>query len=62
MNSETKVEIQLILEMLRRTLVENGVSISIQKETGEITFFDTQKYFDTNEYRGFKVSPNELVK
>ena len=55
-----KEEIQVILELLKGYLIKNGVSIALKDEN--ICFFDTDYYFKTSMFDGFKVNINDLVK
>lgn len=61
MNTETKLSIQMSLEFLRRSLIDQGVSIAVIKDTGELCFFDTDTYLSTGKYDGIKVKPESLV-
>ena len=60
MTDETKEEIQVILELLKGCLIQNGVSIALKDEN--ICFFDTDYYVRTSMFDGFKVNINDLVK
>lgn len=56
MNDETKQEIEVVLTLLKNTLVSNGVSIAIEKKDDEcICFFDTAEYCRTGKYKGVSV-------
>jgi hypothetical protein len=45
MTDETKQEIEVVLTLLKNTLVSNGVSIALEKkDDGCIMFFDTAEY------------------
>lgn len=61
MNEETKQAIHLALEILRRTLVEQEVSMAVDKETGQLCFFDTGVYLETKKFDGIKVDMQSLV-
>ena len=61
MNVDVKMEIQVVLEMLNKVLVENGVSMATTRN-GDLCFFDTDNYVEKNKFDGFKVNINELVK
>lgn len=62
MNDETKQALQLALEILRKTCVDQGVSIAVNKENGDLNFFDTDTYLKTKKYDGIKVSIENLVR
>ena len=61
MNVDVKMEIQLVLEILNKVLVKNGVSMATTRN-GDLCFFDTDTYVEKNKFDGFKVNINELVK
>lgn len=56
MNDDAKQEIQLALEMLRKTIVDNGVSLAVEKSTGDLIFFDTKNYLKERKFSGFIVN------
>ena len=60
MSEDTKEQIQTILELLRKSLIDNGVSIGLSEK--KIMFFDTDKYVETRKFDGFSVSIDNLVK
>ncbi len=62
MKEETKNAIGLALEILRKTLIEEHVSMAVDKSNGEIHFFDTSTYFRDKKFDGFKVDINSLVR
>ncbi len=62
MSEETKELVKISLEILRKTCIENGVSMAVVKETGEICFFDTKTYIEDNKMSGFKIPLESLVK
>lgn len=45
MSEETKNALNLVLNMLKHTLIEEGVSMAVNKENGELYFFDTYEIF-----------------
>lgn len=54
MTDETKQEIEVVLTLLKNTLVSNGVSIAIEKkDDGCICFFDTAEYFAPVNIKGY---------
>ena len=61
MDVDVKMEIHIVLEMLNKVLVENGVSMATTMN-GDLCFFDTATYVEKNKFDGFKVNINELVK
>lgn len=62
MNKDTKQALQLSLGILRQTCIDCGVSIAVDKETGALNFFDTQKYLQERKFDGFKVEIQDLVR
>lgn len=62
MNEEVKQEINIILELLKSTLIKNGVSIGLSANKGDIMFFDTKQYLENHTFSGFKVNIEDLVK
>lgn len=62
MNEDTKSEINICLDMLKKTLIRNGVSAGFDKAKNSILFFDTNIYLDTGKIQGVTVSLESLVK
>lgn len=60
MSEETKGAIHLVLQLLRKTLIEEGVSMGTAGE--KLLFFDTATYLNTGKMDGFAVNINDLVK
>ena len=63
MKDETKQEIQIILDLLKNNLIQNGVSMATDN-SGNLMFFDTSAYVRSKgkEFDGFRVNINDLVK
>lgn len=61
MNKETKEMIRIHLELLRKTLIENNVSMATDNKN-TIYFIDTKTYLDTGKKDGFTVNVADLVK
>lgn len=61
MKDETKEEIQIVLQLLKTTLMKNHVSMATDSK-GNIYFIDTDAYVSQNKKSGFSVSINDLVK
>ena len=63
MTDETKQEIQIILDLLKSNLMQNGVSMATDN-SGNLMFFDTAAYIKSKgkEFDGFRVNINDLVK
>lgn len=61
MTDETKEEIQIVLQLLKTTLMKNHVSMATDSK-GNIYFIDTDAYVSQNKKSGFSVSINDLVK
>ena len=53
MTDETKSMITLALEVLRKALIDGGVSIGMDNKKKELIFFDTEHYFETKKCSGF---------
>lgn len=62
MTEDTKQALQLSLGILKQTCVECGVSIAVNKESGELNFFDTKKYLEEKKFDGIKVQIQDLVR
>lgn len=62
MTEETKQALQLSLGILRQTCIDCGVSIAVDKQTGALNFFDTQKYLEEKKFDGIKVEIQNLVR
>lgn len=61
MSEDTKQELEVVLQLLRQTCIRNGVSAGVNKESGELIFFDTKKYFETGNFSGIKTNLENLV-
>lgn len=62
MSENAKEQIEIILELLKNTLMNNGVSIGISEKKKKIMFFDTEEYLSTGKFDGFSVNIDNLVK
>ena len=62
MTDETKSGIALALEVLRRVLIDEGVSMGMDNKNKELIFFDTDHYLKTKKCDGFAVKIESLVK
>ena len=60
MDVDVKMEIQLVLEMLNKVLVENCVSMATTMN-GDLCFFDTETYLEKSKFECFKVNIKDLV-
>lgn len=60
MSENAKEQIEIVLELLRKSLIDNGVSMGISEK--KIMFFDTEKYLSTGKFDGFSVNIDSLVK
>lgn len=60
MSENAKEQIEIVLELLRKSLIDNGVSIGLSEKN--IMFFDTDKYIETRKFDGFSVNIDNLVK
>ncbi len=62
MKEETKSIISLSLELLRKTLIDEGVSMGMDGKNKQLIFFNTDTYLETGKFDGFKVDIESLVK
>ena len=62
MTEETKQGIQIVLEMLRKELTEQHVSMGYNGTKKTLVFFDTDTYIAEKRFDGFEVSIESLVK
>lgn len=60
MTEETKEVLGMVLDMLKNTLVQCGVSMALYGD--KIAFFDTETYLNEHKFSGVEVSIDELVK
>ena len=60
MSEAAKEQIEIIRELLKNTLMNNGVSIGLSEKN--IMFFDTEEYLLTGKFDGFSVNIDNLVK
>lgn len=63
MKDEAKLEIQILLDLLKGSLARNGVSMAMDN-SGNLMFFDTTTYIKSKgkEFDGFRININDLVK
>ena len=63
MKDETKQEIQIILDLLKNNLMQNGISMATDRN-GNLIFFDTVTYIESGckKFDGFRVNINDLVR
>lgn len=62
MAEDAKEQIEIILELLKNTLMNNGVSIGLSEKKKKIMFFDTEEYLSTGKFDGFSINIDSLVK
>lgn len=62
MNQNKKDGIQIVLGLLKNTLIKNGVSMGFLKDSNELFFFGTNTYLETSKFNGFKCKLEDLVK
>lgn len=60
MSEDTKQQLQIVLDLLRKSLINNGVSMGLSEK--KIMFFDTEEYLSTGKFDGFSVDIDSLVK
>lgn len=62
MEEDAKEMIQVQMMMLRQVLIKYGVSMYLDKEKGQIGFFDTDTYLAEKRFDGITVDIKSLVK
>lgn len=62
MNEEIKEEVSVVLDLLKKSLIKNNMSIGFDKGTESLLFFDTKQYAENKKFDGFKIKLEELVK
>lgn len=61
MEEEVKEELTILLDLLKKSLIKNHVSMATDKD-GNIYFFDTETYLKKCKMSGFHVNVNDMVK
>ena len=61
-NKEIKEEVRVVLDLLKKSLIKNNMSIGFDKETESLLFFDTKQYVENKNFDGFKIKLEELVR
>lgn len=62
MTEDTKGAIEIALMVLKKTLIDEGVSMAVGIKKEELHFFDTYTYLNTGKFDGIKVPLESLVK
>lgn len=62
MTDEIKEELTVILDLLKKSLIKNGISMYLNQKDETIGFFDIDTYLFTHKISGFRVNINDLVK
>lgn len=60
MSEDTKQQLQIVLDLLRKSLIDNGVSMGLSEK--KIMFLHIKKYLLTGKFDGFSVNIDNLVK
>lgn len=60
MKEGAREEIEVLLNLLKESIKNNGLSLATDKD-GNIMFFDTATYLKTKKMDGFKVNIKDLV-
>lgn len=60
MTESAREEIEILLNLLKESIKNNGLSLATDKD-GNIMFFDTATYLKSKEMDGFKVNIKDLV-
>ena len=55
-------DVRLALEVLKKTITSNELSIGFNKDTEELIFFETARYLADGKFKGFQVKLKDLVK
>jgi hypothetical protein len=62
MNNDKKDSIEIVLELLRKTLIKNHMSIGFNRDKKSLVFFDTDTYLKDKKFDGFEVNIETLVR
>lgn len=62
MDEETKQELEIVLQLLKKTCNRNGVAVGFYTKTKELVFFDEEKFIEEGEISGIKITLGNLVK
>lgn len=60
MKEDAREEVEVILNLLKKSIKRNGLSLATDKD-GNIMFFDTETYIKSKKMDGFKVNIKDLV-
>lgn len=60
MKEGARKEIEVLLNLLKESIKNNGLSLAMDKD-GNIMFFDTATYLKSKKMDGFKVNIKDLV-
>lgn len=60
MKEGAREEIEVLLNLLKESIKNNGLSLATDKD-GNIMFFDTATYLKSKKMDGFKVNIKDLV-
>lgn len=60
MTETVRNEIEVLLNLLKESIKNNGLSLATDKD-GNIMFFDTATYLKSKKMDGFKVNIKDLV-
>lgn len=61
MEEEVKEELTVLLDLLKKSMIKNHVSMATDNG-GNIYFFDTDTYVKTKKMSGFSVNVKDMVK
>ena len=62
MTDDTKQEISIVLDLLKGSLIRNGVSMGFNKENDKLMFFDTDTYLTSGEFNGIEIKLQDLIR
>lgn len=61
MDQDVKDQLCICLDLLKVCMHANGVAIAVNKENGDIMFFDEKIYKETGRMKGFSTPLSNLV-
>lgn len=61
MDQDVKDQLCICLDLLKACMRTNGIAIAVNKENGDIIFFDEKIYRETGRMNGFATPLSNLV-
>ena len=62
MTDNKKDQIEIVLTLLRKTLIDNHISMGVNSKKKTLIFFDTDTYLKNKKFDGFEVDIESLVR